>query len=147
MQNDKKPFKIEDIPKKDVFKVPERYFGSLEDNILKKVEGKRSGRVIRMETTLRWIGYVAAASVLLALMWVASLRIETKASAEDMLAEVSSEDLIAYLATDDEIIDFNLDVMLDDERVMEMDAMIPEVDESLEDQLFELYGILPDDTL
>jgi hypothetical protein len=150
MEKEKKPFRIEDLPKKEVFQAAEGYFESLEGKIVAKVNAGRSGKVVHMNTTTRWVGYAAAAVVLAALIWLGGLRLNTTSTAEDLLAEVSSDDLIAYLKSDDiewlEILAAEPDISFGNDE-SGLDDLIHDLDEATENDLRELYDILPDDTL
>jgi hypothetical protein len=137
------------LPKKEVFREPEGYFGSLEGRIAAKIDTGKDRKIIHLNTSLRWIGYAAAAMVVAALMWLGGLQMETKPTADDLLAEVSSEDLIAYLQADDigwmEILAADPHLSLEeDEFTLDL---IDDMDEATETDLREFYDNLPDDTL
>ena len=105
--------KLEDIPKKDIFNVPEGYFDKLPNTI--------QARIASQKNALNWsnpwmvtLKYAVPVVVLIVagILWFA----KPVEDAETILASVQTEDLVAYLddsdlTTDDvlESVDFNAD--------------------------------------
>ena len=89
--------KLDDIDKKQGFKVPEGYFEDLPMKIQKRIEQEKPAT--RRLTVHQW-GLALAASLALVLTFVFILPNDGP-SAEDLLATISEEELIAYLDQDD----------------------------------------------
>jgi hypothetical protein len=89
--------KLEDIPKKQVFDVPEGYFEKLTSTIQARVAEKESRRAITLLSLPAVIRYALPALVLVAvgIFWFQNNASQT--DAESILASVSTEDLVAYL--------------------------------------------------
>ncbi|WP_424964179.1 hypothetical protein [Ekhidna sp.] len=85
--------KLDDIDKKEVFKVPEGYFEGLPMRIQKRVDSEKP--VTRQQFTPKW-GLALAASIALVVTFVFVLY-NNGPSPEDMLAEISQDELVAYL--------------------------------------------------
>jgi hypothetical protein len=118
---DNGPKKLNEIPKKDIFNVPDGYFDSLPSRIEQKLDDKSGGRIVPMNNRVwKFIGYAAAASVvLIAIVWFSLSTPDTNPSTEQLLASVSTEDLVIFLEGEDldvkEIVDFVPGVMEEDE--------------------------------
>jgi len=90
-------YKLDDIDKKQGFKVPEGYFEDLPMKIQKRIEQEKPAT--RRLTIPQW-GLALAASLALVFTFVFVLP-DDGPSAEDLLATISEEELIAYLDQDD----------------------------------------------
>jgi hypothetical protein len=89
--------KLEDIPKKQVFDVPEGYFEKLTSTIQARVAEKESRRAMTLLSLPAALRYALPALVLVAvgIFWFQNNASQT--DAESILASVSTEDLVAYL--------------------------------------------------
>ena len=105
--------KLEDIPKKDIFNVPEGYFDKLPNTIQARIEAQKGS----FNWSAPWMVTLKYAVPVVVLV-VASLFWFNKPTedTESILASVQTEDLVAYLddsdlTTDDvlESVDFNAD--------------------------------------
>jgi hypothetical protein len=85
--------KLEDIEKKDIFKVPDGYFESLPSIIQSRVAEKREAWNPALVLGLRYALPVLVLS--LSLLWF--FKAEPEASPEKLIASVSSEDIAEYL--------------------------------------------------
>src|SRR5690349_17898640 len=100
--------KLEDIPKKGVFKVPDGYFEELPSKIQKRIDTPTPGwqNSFGYKPKLQWAMLVAVLFAV-GIFWYRQT-IPTK-DAETLLAAVSTEDLISYLnesdVTTDEVFD------------------------------------------
>lgn len=127
---EKKPQKkLEEIPKKQFFQVPDGYFNDLEQKIQRRIDEQPQGKVIPFFVEHRWkvIGLAAAASIAFLLVFLPMQRTQTSVSEVDqLLAQVSAEDCLAYLQFSE----------LDIEEII---ATTPseDIDEVLEEYLFE----------
>jgi hypothetical protein len=135
--------KLEEIPKKEVFSVPDDYFdklpGIIQARVAKPVEAPR----VVFSYALR---YALPAIVLFALGIFWFTRQQETVTAESIIASIQTEDLVAYLnhadLTTDELLD---QVMLDnydayqiEQEVFGLDLDVPEGMEDLEDILDEM---------
>ena len=86
--------KLEDIPKKNIFEVPEGYFDQLALNIQSKTEIiKPSRSFFSLNFALRYITPVLLAAI--AVVYLVNTR--TVQSTEELLSSIPSEHLIDYL--------------------------------------------------
>ena len=138
--------KLDDIKKKNVYNVPDRYFEQLPGRIQTRVSKKKPDFFY----SFNWKLTAQIASPVLAvllLIFYFGIGTQTSAlSAEELLAEVTTEDVIAYLETTD---------LSADEIIEELDLSMVDLDfnedgpimEDLEmneqdlDLLFDEYGI------
>ena len=90
-----KKIRLEDIPKKPPFRVPDKYFLELTQDIQARIAKKQwvpSGQ-------LKW---ALAGSLVIALLFLIILKPSSnQLTAEDLLAQVSEQDLIDYLDMND----------------------------------------------
>jgi len=88
--------KLEDIPKKEIFKVPDGYFDSLPSKIQARIDAQATGRQVSFFFQYK-LQYALPLLVFLALgiFWYAQYN--QPKDAETLLASVETEDLIAYL--------------------------------------------------
>lgn len=152
----KKSLKLEDIPKEQIFQVPERYFDELPMII--------QTRIAKKETTKWWQVYltpasswkVALATAVIALIVVFSGVFKSSTigvSVDSMLAEVSLEDLIEYveysdISTDEilaelDLSDYDIEFLMgedikliDDSEFYDLDAIDLYEEYGIEDELF-----------
>ena len=85
-------YKLDDIDKKEQFKVPDGYFEDLPMRIQKRIQVETP--VSRSKRTV-W-SLAMAASLLIIITYIFMIP-DSNPSAEELLAEVSQEELIAYL--------------------------------------------------
>lgn len=85
-------YKLDDIEKKESFKVPEGYFEDLPLKIQQRISKEDKKQGIRVPS---W-SLALAASILLLVTFVFILP-SNDASAEDLLAQISQEEIVAYL--------------------------------------------------
>lgn len=124
--------KLENLPKKEIFTVPDGYFEKLPGVIQARVAVPQTQPQSALRYSLR---YALPAIVLLLAAWFFNPFAKQSASVETMLADVQTEDLIAFL--DDT--DITTEELLDNGSLDTTDA------DEIED---EVYGIsLDDETL
>ena len=119
--------KLEDIPKKQNFEVPEGYF--------EKLPGIIQSRVTKQHKERSWgfdfrfaLRFAVPAIILLAIGIFWYSRSPMDKSAEKILASVQTEDLITYLSESD----FTTDELLEDVQLNSEDAM------NIEESVYEL---------
>jgi len=119
--------KLEDIPKKQNFEVPEGYFEKLPGIIQSRVTQphKERGWGLDYRFALR---FAVPVVILLAvgIFWYS--RSQMDKNAENILASVQTEDLISYLSESD----FTTDELLEDVQLNNEDAM------DIEESVYEL---------
>jgi hypothetical protein len=119
--------KLDDIPKKQNFEVPEGYFEKLPGIIQSRVtqRNKETSWVFDLRFALR---FAVPVVILLALgiFWYSRSPIEK--SAENILASVQTDDLITYLSESD----FTTDELLEDVQLNSQDAI------DIEESVYEL---------
>ena len=128
--------KLEDIPKKEIFDLPDGYFEKLPGIIQARVSRESAPRFSMARFSVR---YALPAIILVAagIFWFTEM--DSNASAENMLADIETQDLIAYLSesdisTEDLIDEVNLDQTDVDDMVDEIYG-IPLDSEANEDLL------------
>jgi hypothetical protein len=133
--------KLEDIPKRKVFNVPEGYFENLPGIIQARVSTQ-----VKEKETRPVFAYALRYTVPLVVVFALAIfwfnRRAEVTSAESILASVQTEDLVAYLndadLTTDELLE---DVFLDADDVNEIEEEVyrlDQVDEDFEDILDEI---------
>lgn len=155
MEEEKENTDLNKIPKKDLHQAPEGYFEALPDKILQRIDGeeKRKERKLGVQVSWSTIGYAAAASIVLLVAVLIGIRNNENdaASAEDLLAEVSTSDLVLYLQYSEidtyEIIEATDIDQLDQPLGRAEDLMEPQLDDADMELLYEQYGISPDENL
>jgi hypothetical protein len=135
--------KLEDIPKKGIFEVPEGYFDRLPGIIQARVAEKTPYIATRPYTRYA-LQYALPVALLLAVA-VIFLIPKEEASAESLLASVSTEELAFYLEQSDLSLDELLDnATYDDEIVEAIESeaftLLP-VEEAMESLEFELDNL------
>ena len=127
--------KLEDIPKKDVFRVPEGYFENLPSIVQSRVAGQKKEKAFSPGFSLA-VRYALPVVVLgvIGYFWLGP-KAEQK-SPESILATIETEDLVAYLNETDLTTEELLEsVQLDASDVDELEGEI--YGEDLTDQNFE----------
>jgi hypothetical protein len=132
--------KLEDIPRKDIFEVPEGYFDKLPGIIQSRLESRNKqsrpvfGFALRLSIPLMLVMAIAA------VVWLNQP--DTDANAEKILASVQTEDLIAYLGegdlSTDELLDY---IELDAEDAIQIEGSVYEFqmdDQNVKDILNEI---------
>jgi hypothetical protein len=89
--------KLEDIPKKQVFNVPDGYFEHLSSTIQARVAEREPQRATAFFTLPVVVRYALPALVLAAIGVFWFQNNPSQKDAESILASVSTEDLVAYL--------------------------------------------------
>ena len=91
--------KLEDINKKNIYSVPDKYFDRLPGRVQARIEAKKPREIF----TLNWsLTYKVAAPALAMVMLVLFFWFDGPAksqSAESLLAQIDTDDLVAYLQT------------------------------------------------
>lgn len=139
--------KLEDIDKKNIFEVPDRYFDTLPMKVQERLPQKI--RIFRMPA----LKYAAAALVpttlvILLFVFPGVLRNGTvEDGAEAILAQIDSKDVMAYIEltdiTTEDILE-NIDPSLVDFTIDAEDALLPEdleFDDSTMESIIEHYGL------
>ena len=88
--------KLEDIPKKEIFRVPEGYFDGLPSKIQARIDAQETGHQESFVFRFK-LQYALPLLTLLALGILWFSRYDQPKDAESLLASVETEDLIAYL--------------------------------------------------
>lgn len=131
--------KLEDIPKKNLFEVPEGYFEKLPAIIQSRVTGPSTRSNPSFKFVLQFALPAMVVIVVAIVFWVS--RPTSGATAESMLASIQTEDLVAYLKESDFTTEELLDaVELDVEDANEIEEAVYEF--QLDDS--ELENILND---
>ena len=131
--------KLEDIPKKNLFEVPQGYFEKLPAIIQSRVTGPSARSNPSFKFVLQFAVPAIVAIIVAIVFWVS--RPTSDITAESMLASIQTEDLVAYLKesdlTTEELLDaVELDV--EDANQIEEDVYEFQLD------VFELENILND---
>ena len=119
--------KLEDIPKKQNFEVPEGYFEKLPGIIQSRVTQQQKERSWGLDQRFA-LRFALPAVILLAIGIFWYSRSPMDKSVENILASVQTEDLITYLSESD----FTTDELLEDVRLNNEDAM------DIEESVYEL---------
>ena len=148
---DKKPFNLDQLPKENIFQVPDRYFDELPGLIQAKVSGNTGVSWWQAYLTPANGWKVALASAVIALVLVFGGvfdRSTVNYSVDDLLADVSLEDLIEYveysdISTDEilaelDLSDYEVDFLMGNEIQLIDDSEYDNLDAS---DLYEEYGI------
>lgn len=109
--------KLEEIPKNEVFKVPEGYFEKLPGIIQARVAQQNRAKEIRPVFTYA-LRYALPAILLFAVGLFWFTRSDQTPTAESILASIQTEDLVAYL----EDADFTTEELLEDASLTVEDA-------------------------
>ena len=94
--------KLDDIKKKNIYTVPDKYFDQLPTRIQSRVNDKKSvlGVPLNWKLALKVAMPVVAVVMILFYFGIATMSNSTLSS-EELLAQVHTDDLIAYLETTD----------------------------------------------
>ena len=119
--------KLEDIPKKQNFEVPEGYFEKLPGIIQSRVTKPYKERIWGLDHRMA-LRFAVAVVIFLAagVFWYS--RSQMNKSVENILASVQTEDLITYLSESD----FTTDELLEDVQLNSQDAI------DIEESVYEL---------
>lgn len=139
--------KLEDIKKKNIYSVPDKYFDLLPEIIQSRVNEKKPVLGLSLNWSLAFkVAAPALALVLILFYFGISTTDNSTLSSDELLAQVSADDLIAYLGTTDITIDeileeldlsnIELDFYEEGPIMQDMDLN----DEEIE-ALFDEYGI------
>jgi hypothetical protein len=138
--------KLEDIKKKNIYSVPDKYFDQLPTRIQSRVNVKKPVFGLSLNWGLVYKVAAPALAVILIVFYFGSKNNFTDPSTDDLLAQVSTSDLIAYLETTDittdEIIEeldlsnIDLDFYEEGPIMQDMDMNDNEIDALLDE-----YGI------
>ena len=136
--------KLDDIHKKNIYNVPEKYFDKLPSKIQARVAKEERATWFSLDWKLLYRVAAPAMAVVLLVFYFVGYNDQEQVSAEELLAEVGTEDLIAYLdytdITTDELIesiDFSnieLDFYQDGPIMQDMDNIEA-------DLLYDEYGL------
>ena len=138
--------KLEDIKKKNIYTVPDKYFDQLPTRIQARVNEKKPVFKLSFNWNITLKVAVPAFAVVLLLFYFGINENYNNQSASEILAQVSTEDLVAYLETTDittdeiiEEIDFsNIDIDFYDDQILIRDL---EMDEESIDILYDEFGL------
>jgi hypothetical protein len=138
--------KLEDIEKKNIYRVPDRYFDQLPMRIQSRVNAENP--VNRFTFSWKFVTKIAvpAFALVLILFYFGINNSNTNLSSEQLLAMVDTEDIIAYLETTDitadEILE-EIDLSMLDLDFSDEGAMMEDIDMDAEDMdvLFDEFGI------
>lgn len=139
--------KLEDIKKKNIYSVPDKYFDRLPAIIQSRVNEKKPVLGLSLNWSLAFkVAAPALALVLILFYFGISTTDNSTLSSDELLAQVSADDLIAYLGTTDITIDeileeldlSNLELDFYEEGPIMQDMDLN--DEEIE-ALFDEYGI------
>lgn len=136
--------KLDDIPKKTIYEVPEGYFDKLPTVIQSRIAQKEESRNPFFSFSLRY-ALPALALVITVGVWLLNSG-EDNVNAEQLLASVDTSELVAYLEESDittdellETVSLNQeDVSAIESNVYRIDADQSELDELLDEYSFEL---------
>ena len=136
--------KLDDIHKKNIYKVPDEYFDDLPGRIQKKISDKNASRE---SFSFNWslvtkIALPVAAVIAIVLMVVINPKggDQTTLSYETMLDDISSEGMISFLELEDitsEDIIHSIDIQQLDETFEGIEDPYFEIEEQIDDELLD----------
>ena len=138
--------KLEDIKKKNIYSVPDKYFDRLPTRIQSRVNEKKPVFWLSLDWSLMYKVAAPVMAIVLIIFYISSSNNLQDRSAESLLAQVSTDDLIAYLnetdITTDEIIE-SIDFSGIDIDFSQDDPIIPDMElgNSEMEMLFDEYGL------
>ena len=152
---EKEPERLSNIPKKDIFKAPEGYFDSLQENISRRIAERKkpAGKTIAFRVE-RWkyVTLAAAAVITLLIIFLPSRQVDLHSpSAAELIAQITDEECLAFLKSSELEIDDLLGLSepeLWDEVIV--DAVPDDAEEwkkEDEEMLYERFGVSPDENL
>jgi hypothetical protein len=97
---DKERIRLDDLKKELPFSVPEGYFENLPQIIQSKIPAKPAGRPVISWSWQRATGLVAAAALILVLVWV-TVPERQGSLGQEPLSGVSNASIVAYLEEED----------------------------------------------
>lgn len=136
--------KLEDIQKKNIYKVPDDYFDKLPGIIQSKVQKEKPEYTPWWQVLRRpaFAYAIPAVVVILTAAYVFLIQPDNTLQQEDILASVSTEDLIAYvemsdMTTDEILEEIDIESVNMDDLLMEDTQLI--TDEELNDEKVQEY--------
>ena len=143
--------KLNDIPKKEIFKVPEDYFTELEKKIDRRIDAKPAGKVVSFYSEHRYelAGLAAAAAIALLVIFVPWQNSGPAPDVTAMIAEIPAEDCLAYL----EYSDLTIEQIIGSATEQELEEALgdfvpaPQIDDEDLDRLYEKFGATSDEKL
>jgi len=138
--------KLEDIHKKNVFKVPDNYFEDFPGRLQKRIESEETSRktpVFRLRTLIN----IAAAAAVLIFIAYGIIRINSVSSVDRLLSDISTEELINYLldsdiSTEELLEDLDMSIIAYGEDPLNDELMSPDsIDDDTIDELLDEYEI------
>lgn len=135
--------RLEDIPKKNIYKVPDGYFDNLPTIIQARVAEESTAKAPSFAYRMRY-AIPAIAMAILGVVWVFYNNNQETMSAEELLASVDTPDLVAYLAesemTTDELLE-TVSFTQEDVSEIERDVYDIEIDQDELDELINEYQL------
>lgn len=117
--------KLDDIPKKQPFSVPEDYFDALPGKIQARIQGQTRERSVVFKPAVRYAMAVVMVAALAFVWYWSGPNGDPVETPETILASLETADLIAYLnegdITTDELLD---NVQLDNEDADEIEGTV-----------------------
>lgn len=134
--------KLDDIPKKNIYEVPEGYFDKLPTVIQSRIAQQDGGRSPFFSFSLRF-ALPALALVIIVGVWLLNSS-EDDVNAEQLLASVDTSELVAYLEesdiTTDELLE-TVSLNQDDVSAIESNVYRIDADQSELDELLDEYSL------
>lgn len=121
--------KLSDIPKKEIFEVPEGYFERLPQVIQARTAGAPDRSIPQLTNVLR---YALPFVLIIASLWF-WFRSPGQPSVERMLADIDTEELVSYL--------MDTDIELDDILTADLESVAADEIEA------EVFGIFTEDEI
>jgi hypothetical protein len=136
--------RLEDIPKKNIYQVPDGYFDDLPTIIQARVTEKAPSAIPSFAHQIRYAIPVMALAIL-SVVWVfTEENSENALSAEQLLASVETSSLIAYLEesemTTDELLE-NVSFSQEDVSAIESDVYDLDIEQDDLDELINEYQL------
>lgn len=138
--------KLEDINKKNIYTVPDKYFDQLPARIQSRVNEEKPVSWLRWDWTLTYKLVAPVAAMLLLIFYFGQRPDSGFQNAEAILAEVNTEDLIAYLETTDitteeiveslDLYDMDLDLYQEESIIEDLQIEHEELDD-----LYDAFGL------
>jgi len=139
--------KLEDIKKKNIYAVPDKYFDQLPRKIQSRIHEKQPISWLSWNWNLSYKLAIPVTAIILMVFYFGNFNRQTQQDASTILAEVSTEDIIAYLdfadLTTEEIVEV-IDINDIEFELYENSPIIEDLDEIDEDEidlLYEKYGL------
>ncbi len=139
--------KLEDIKKKNIYSVPDKYFDQLPGKIQSRINEEQPVSWLSWNWSLTYKLAVPVAAIILMVFYFGNLNDQTPQDAGAILAEVSTDDIIAYLdyadLTTEEIVEV-IDIDDIEFELYENSPIIEDLNDIDEDEmnlLYEQYGL------